>query len=228
VTWQSAVRWALVAAATFKAVDAAVHAHWTVAGGYLLSAVLLTLHRRLGSALLAATVAGAILLGLATLPPDRLPELASNHVAFIGWVAAAMLLFDGDRLRFVLKVQIVTVYLFAGLNKINPSFLSGEIIAAEAAWIPLPAAVAIIAVAMELTLSAAVWWERRWALPLSAVFHVAVVMPWLWPPLTAGRFLLFNGGAVLLVAVATRRRSEFERVPDHDHARPASAGHSGV
>ena len=88
----------------------------------------------------------------------------------------------------LLKLQLTAVYLFAALAKINPSFLSGEVLASHqgGALVQLPGSlivpsilgpVAVAAVVTEAFLALAPWTRIRGAVPFVAVvFHVGIVL----------------------------------------------------
>lgn len=64
-----------------------------------------------------------------------LGPVPSTMTVLIVMVSTALALFDGEDLRLVLRVQAGVVYLFAGLNKLWPPFLSGEVFDR---WVRLP------------------------------------------------------------------------------------------
>jgi Vitamin K-dependent gamma-carboxylase len=89
---------------------------------------------------------------------------------------------------FLLQVQVSTVYLFAALSKLNPSYLSGEVLAKEmrpfrggsfdAVGDPFVLAVAVGALALEAFLAVGLWHTRlqRVAVPLGIVMHLSIAV----------------------------------------------------
>lgn len=196
VTW---LRWGLVAATAIKALDIGVLSGNLLFGlAFAAAGVLLALRERVGGTALAVVSVAASVAGI-----------GSNHVMLMAWLAASIGLFTGEDRLLVLRVQAVVLYFFAALNKVNPTFLAGDIITENAPWLPIPQAAAVATVVVEFWLAAAVWRRWRWAVPVAAGFHAAVLVPWLWPPAMFGRFLVFNGLAVLLVAAAVGRQHVF-------------------
>lgn len=133
------------------------------------------------------------------------PEMASNYVVLIGWVAVILGIAEGETRRSLLHVQAVVVYAFAAINKAASwAFVSG-IIVAERSWLPdaVAAPAALATVLAEGWLAWAVWHRSRWALPVSIALHAGIVLG-----MTTSPFLLaaFNGTMVLLVWESTRRQ----------------------
>lgn len=125
----------------------------------------------------------------------------SASMALIGWVAAALALFDGDDLLRVLRVQVIVVYGFAAANKaVSSAFLSGAVLESHASRVAVwPQAMAFAAVAAEAALAFAVW--RRWwvALPFAVGMHAMFVIGIATTPMHALSLIAFNGMMVALV-----------------------------
>lgn len=121
----------------------------------------------------------------------------SNFTILVGWVAAASALFNGDQWRTAIRTQTAVVYLFAGLNKLWPAFLSG--------WylrdLPAPQVLSWLALGTELLLAWMVWRREPLALPAAVVLHAGIV-------LTMASNLhgipMFNALVVGMVVVAVR------------------------
>ena len=83
--------------------------------------------------------------------------------------------------QLLIMTQISTCYLFAAVNKINPTFLEGDLFASWLRW-PLPEPMyplmAIAAVATELFLAAALWWRRTrlMAVAVGVMLHASIVI----------------------------------------------------
>lgn len=127
-------------------------------------------------ALLLAAVTGLVLLS------DQ--QVYSNHLllllmlsTFMGLSGAhrALTVFDmGKRRRrvhreqvpywpaFLIKAQITTLYFWTAVSKINPQYLSGEVVGANLRdWVPIPEgllpAVSVLSIAAEFFLAVALW-----------------------------------------------------------------------
>lgn len=171
-----------------KAIDVASD-HGDVAALVWLAVCLVAPFHRAGFAALAVTAWGGWALA------DG--NMASTHAVLIGWVAL-ILAVDRD-VSYLLRMQVVALYLFATLNKLNSDFLAGEPIAGRAPeWVPLvPAAVA--AVLTEGWLAWAVYRRHRFALPVAVMLHGGIVVLmgtdlYQWTMLAA-----YNGLVILLV-----------------------------
>lgn len=133
------------------------------------------------------------------------PEMASNYVALIAWVSVIFYAAEGETRQTLLRSQAAVVYAFAAVNKASSyAFVSGVVVAERSRlpeWVGSPAAVATVMA--EGWLAWAVWRRSRWALPVSVVLHVGIVLG-----MTTSPFLLvaFNGTMVLMVWEATRRQ----------------------
>lgn len=141
----------------------------------------------------------------------------SCSVVLAGWVAAALVLFDGEDLRHVLRIQAVVVYGFAAAHKaISPLFLSGYMLQHSAArgilWAP---GMAFTAVVTEACLALAVWQRRQGLLLVAVPMHAAfvVTMAHSWPHALA--LAAFNGTMVALVWASGQAR---DRQPELAHA----------
>jgi predicted DCC family thiol-disulfide oxidoreductase YuxK len=88
---------------------------------------------------------------------------------------------------FLIQVQVVTVYAFAALSKVNSSFLSGDVLhtfGRELAGTPILAegtlvvAASILTICAEGTLAMALAWRRLRpaAFPLGGLLHVGIVL----------------------------------------------------
>lgn len=133
-------------------------------------------------------------------------QLYSNHLylmvllaLLLAWAdAGAMWSVDARRVGardtvpglpvLLLKLQLTAVYLYAAIAKINPSFLSGGVLAGhqQGALVELPASwivpsilgpFAVAAVVTEALLGLAPWTRFRFVVPFVAVvFHVGIVL----------------------------------------------------
>lgn len=128
----------------------------------------------------------------------------TGSVVLFAWVAAASALFDGDRLDRVLQIQVVVVYGFAAVHKIDPAFLSGAPITANVPNMPYPHLVAASVIATEAFLAVACW--RRWpiALPVAIVAHASFVAGMSQNPVHAAALACFNIHIAILVAMVCR------------------------
>lgn len=104
-----------------------------------------------------------------------LGPVASTMTVLIIMVSAAVALFDGDELRLVLRVQASTVYVFAGLNKLWPPFLSGDVLDEHVRLVPGETFVAAGVVATEIALGVLVLARWRWAPVVVAGLHAPMV-----------------------------------------------------
>lgn len=120
--------------------------------------------------------------------------------------------------QLLVVATVSACYLFAGLSKINPEFLSGELIAELSPdWVPARLA-AWATVPTEIVLAAALWWRRARlvAVLLGAALHVSIVVL-LGTPLVFAAFALLCAAAYPLAwtlprlaqaeAAATQRAS---------------------
>jgi hypothetical protein len=153
-----------------------------------------------GAVAAAVTRSGFLLLSITAFAATTVGPVPSSSLVLIGWVAAALALFDQADLEHVLRVQVVVVYGFAASHKVvSPEFLSGDMLVEHARWAWWPQGMALAAIAAEAGLAFAVW--RRlpglaWVVaPMHAVFVVSIATGWAHAlSLTA-----FNGLLVALV-----------------------------
>lgn len=165
-------------------------------------------------------------------------QLYSNHRFFLVvlclWFAAAQAdrawaigargrRDDGDGLvpwwpQLLVVATISACYLFAGVSKANPEFLSGHLIGSlSPGWVPAQL-VAWATVPAEIAIGLGIWWRpvRRVALVLGALLHLSIIVL-LGSPLvfTAFALLCFAGYPLVLTmpragqadAAATQRSS---------------------
>ena len=103
--------------------------------------------------------------------------------------------------QLLVVTAVSACYLFAGLSKANPEFLSGHLIASLSPdWVPArPAAWATVPT--EIAIGLGIWWRptRRWALALGVALHLSIVVL-LGSPLvfTAFALLCFAGYPLVL------------------------------
>lgn len=79
--------------------------------------------------------------------------------------------------QLLVVATLSACYLFAGLSKANPEFLSGDLIASlSPGWVPARA-VAWLTVPTEVAIGLGLWWRptRRPALLLGVLLHVSIV-----------------------------------------------------
>lgn len=97
--------------------------------------------------------------------------------------------------QLLVVATVSACYLFAGLSKANPEFLSGDLIASLAPdWVPArPAAWATVPT--EIAVGVGIWWRpvRRHALTLGALLHLSIVV-------LLGSPLVFTAFALLCFA----------------------------
>lgn len=120
----------------------------------------------------------------------------------------------------LIQLQVSIVYLFAGLSKVTPEFLSGTVIAlalrrdgpiaVPADWrtFEAMAALSILAVILELFLAIALWiprW-RRTAFVVGFVMHAGITL-WLEPPAQLAIFSLLILAPYLLFLRAPEREA---------------------
>ena len=148
--------------------------------GWLVNAGYFTIGRQRP---VAGLLAGAFLGGVLAL--DQ--QLYSNHLYLQALLLPLFALADaGDGRVHLLPVRlvqglVVIVYFFAGLAKLNPEFLSGDVLMDYVAPTVLPhglvAAMAWATVALELALGGLLLWRptRRWAWVAGAALHAGMV-----------------------------------------------------
>ena len=135
-------------------------------------------------------------LGMVTLLWDQ--QLYSSHLTFLTIMLALLAFAESDRHRgmsrrrhsdglgvpwwpqFLMMTQVSAVYLFAGLSKAQPTFLSGEPLEGWM-WADLPqwtyAALAWATVITELVLAFALWHPRfrRLAAVVGVLLHLSII-----------------------------------------------------
>lgn len=189
----------------------------------------------------AATAAALIVAGnVLLLVADQ--QLYSNHVFLVVLLCAAFSLTRSDEalsVRALLRrgdtpngptdvpwwpqlLVIATVsacYLFAGLSKVNPEFLTGDLVASMAPhWVPAQLA-AWATVPTEIAIGAGLWFRstRRWALLLGVLLHASIIALLDSPlPFTAFALLCFSAYPLVW------------RWPDLDQAEAAAIQRSSV
>jgi hypothetical protein len=206
----SGLRWVLIGIAITKGFDT----HFLYTGFSLcwlsMAVALLVLPQRVGYGLLATFCWGGALLQLTRM---------STHVVLIGWVALILALWPDEATRLrLLRVQVIVLYALAGISKINPRFLSGDVVRFYRDSLPFPQVLALSAVCVELGMAFLIWRRSRWALPLAVALHLSILVMWTSDFIGNGPGLLvFNVLAVALVATVTPARSAAARcsVPIH-------------
>lgn len=103
--------------------------------------------------------------------------------------------------QLLLVATISACYLFAGLSKANPEFLSGDLIASLSPdWVPAQLA-AWATVPTEIAIGVGIWWRpaRRYALCLGVLLHLSIIVL-LGSPMvfTAFALLCFAGYPLVL------------------------------
>lgn len=196
----SRLRWVLISIAILKGFDT----HFLYTGFALcwlsMAVLLLVLPHRIGYGVLAAFCWGGAILQLTRM---------STHVVLIGWVALILALWEDEATRLrLLRVQVIVLYSFAALSKLNPRFLAGDVIIdVRHDWLPFPQALAISAICVEATLAFLIWRRSWWALPLASALHASIVVLWHTDFIGNGPGLLvFNVLAFAVVATVTPRR----------------------
>lgn len=184
-------------AAIVKAIDVPLRGEPAVlAVAWALAGLALLRSRRAGAAAVALVAFGSTLL-----------HDPSNHTTLIGWTATMFAMFDGQDLRDVVRVQAVVLYLFASAHKlVGGQFLTGYQITVETWWSSAPAQLmAVGALGTQLALAWLVWRRDRLAAPLALALHGGIVLLVSSSGPQLLRLVMFNGLAVLLVWIATRR-----------------------
>lgn len=203
------LRWLLVAIAILKGLDALQFGRemWFL---YVVAAISAAVNGRHG-----CFTYGIIMLGGAALDLPRM----SNHVVFFGWVALILGFWEDYRTRHrLLQIQLCVLYFFAGLAKINPRFLSGEVIAERQYWLPYPQALAVIAILTEWAMCLAVWKRWKWAGPLAILLHTCLTIGWTTNFFGHGPgILLFNTMIVAVVLLVL-----YGNPDDHPAAPPVA------
>lgn len=174
--------------------------HGIAAAVVWVAACLVAPFHRAGFAVLAALAFGGWALA------DE--NMQSTHAVLIGWVAL-ILAVDVERDR-LLRTQLVALYLFAFLNKLNGDYMRGDALRDRMEQLPfgfpfMPAATA--GVLVEGWLVWAVWKRNRFALPVAAALHVTIPLvvgqnAYQWTLLAA-----YNGLVLFLVWWVTRGRA---------------------
>ena len=132
---------------------------------------------------------------LVVLLSDR--QLYSNHFTLLTILVLLLALVGGGAPRVsapgwtldLMRLQMTSVYLFAGLSKLDPDFLAGRVLAHYLDDTPLPvpgewlapenlAPVAVAVVLTELLLAVGLWVPRlrSTALSLGLVFHISILV----------------------------------------------------
>ncbi|MGY6500115.1 MAG: hypothetical protein ACXIVQ_04335 [Acidimicrobiales bacterium] len=197
--------WVLMATGVAKALDAAtLFTPRTAALMWLAAALVPLMHERVGLA--AMSVVAFVSVDVA------MPSMGS-HVVLIGSVAAVLAVFDDAPTRlFLIRTQTVALYLFAGVNKLHPDFLRGDVIAQRQEWLPFPQALALVAVAAELWLAVAVLRRWRSAMPVALVLHVGIVVGMTRDFNQGLELVIFNGLTVaMVILVVTAHHAEHRR-----------------
>lgn len=120
--------------------------------------------------------------------------------------------------QLLIVATVSSCYLFAGLSKVNPEFLTGDLIASMSpGWVPARAT-AWLTPPAEIAVGLGIWWRptRRLALLLGVALHASIVVL-LGSPLVFGAFALLCLSAYPLIwtwpdrdqreAAATQRSS---------------------
>lgn len=105
---------------------------------------------------------------------------------------------------FLIKLQITTLYAWTAMAKVNPQYLSGEVLGEYVhPWVPIPdnllLAAAVLSVAAEAFLAIALWIAktRRLAFVVGAGLHVSIVVLLGSPAPLIGFGILMLAGYVL-------------------------------
>jgi hypothetical protein len=184
------------------------------AGTLLAAATVLSI--LLGAGVLAGPVAGlASMLCLVALLSDQ--QTYSNHLVLLTLLLAFLSVAQSDRRwsvaarrstqkqvpwwpQLLLVMQVSVCYVFAGLSKLNPHFLSGDTLDAFV-WADLSTQVLVLmsvgAIVTELALGLMLWFRpTRWmAAALGVGLHAGILV------MTAGAHLVFAGFALMCLAV---------------------------
>jgi hypothetical protein len=141
--------------------------------------------------------------------------MESNHVILVAWISLIIGAFDGQDRIDLLRWQVIAVYLFAGLNKINPEYLRGDLVALSPLPVPL-VPFAFAGVILELLLAWMVWRRDRWAIPVAIALHVGITVVMGTAPVRYIQLVAFNGTLVVLVwLVTTWQRDTSPTRPQH-------------
>lgn len=127
---------------------------------------------------------------------------------------------------FLIKVQITTLYVWTAVAKINPQYLSGEVLQTYLQpWVPIPEtmlpAVALASIATEAFLAVALWIPRirTLALVTGAALHVGIVVMLDSPAPLVGFGVLMLSGYILF---AWNPRHAESSAPAPSKKQPAS------
>ncbi|MEW9870324.1 HTTM domain-containing protein [Arthrobacter sp. HS15c] len=195
-------------------------------------AMVLGLASRLPAILVAATVAAVLLVDQQTY---------SNHLVllmmlalFLGLSGAAQTLSVSRAPRaamvpywpaFLIKAQITTLYAWTAITKINPQYLSGEVMGTYLhPWIPIPdpllPAVAFLSIVTEAFLAVALWlpWTRKLAFVLGAGLHLGIVLLLDSPAPLVGFGMLMASGYVLFAWGADGASASSSHSSEHSRA----------
>ncbi|WP_077490554.1 HTTM domain-containing protein [Sinomonas mesophila] len=105
---------------------------------------------------------------------------------------------------FLIKAQITTLYAWTAISKVNPQYLSGDVLADQLRpWVPVPdsllPAVAVTSIVVEAFLAVALWLPRTRLLAFIAGFglHVGILVLLLYPGPLISFAMLMSSGYVL-------------------------------
>ena len=151
---------------------------WTVVGLWCLGGALLALGWRV-------TISGMVVVGCAIFAMCLDLQAYSNHLYLMTWLVLLLVVADAGAGRsmqratrdvarwavLLIPLQISILYTFTGLTKLNPDFLSGQVLAGalRGGLIPFPeslrtpaflSALAVTAVLVEVFLAFALWLPR--------------------------------------------------------------------
>lgn len=164
------LRWVLIGLVVVKGCDPHfLHTGFSLAL-FSVAALMLVLPHRVGFGVLAAFCFGGAILELTRM---------STHAVLIGWVALILALWGDEATRLrLLRVQVIVLYVFAALSKMNPRFLSGDVIHHYREPLPFPQVLALSSICVELGLAFLLWRRSVWAVPLAASLHLSIIVMW--------------------------------------------------
>ncbi|MFP3881717.1 MAG: hypothetical protein ACLFWH_05300 [Actinomycetota bacterium] len=184
--------WTLLAAAVIKALTVA---NVWIAAALLASAAVGFVAPRLGAAGVAVVLT---------------PIVDTNHEMFLFLVAVLVAGFpDTAQRRLLLRTQMTALYLFAGVAKLHPGWLSGELLNRDGALMlfgTLPTGLIVWGtIVAELAMVPLLWWRPRFALYFGAVLHAAIIVGvWTLVPEYRAGLVVFNGLAVAVLFAVMR------------------------
>ncbi|GAA1524008.1 HTTM domain-containing protein [Nocardioides humi] len=79
--------------------------------------------------------------------------------------------------QLLIVATVSACYVFAGLSKLNPEFLSGDLVDSMSPdWVPA-GLLAWASVPTEVAIGAGIWWRatRRWVLGLGVLLHLSII-----------------------------------------------------